>query len=133
MAFDPISGFGAIIDAAFAVVENFASVAITYRRGSLSATGTAVIGRNSFEEMDDGGQISVKIDGLELIVDREFPDFGDGWREPQSGDTIEFVDPRGVTRKLEVLPPLGTDPAWRFTDGTQARIRIHTKFVEVLA
>jgi len=129
MAFTPISPFSQQLDRGLAQIERRMGVTITYRRDALEVTGTAVIGRSTFDAIEDE-QAVTEMDMVDLIVPRTFPDFGIGWTEPEQGDRIEFADPTGQTRLLEVLRPNAAEPPWRFTDSHQTRIRIHTKFVE---
>ena len=132
--------FGEILDASLDTVEDLCGVAITYRRGDLDCAlpdatlwpdRLAILGRSMSDQVD-GEQASQTAELQDFIVPRDFPNFGDQWREPEQQDLIEFVDPLGNTRQFVVLPLMGAEAAWRFTDQQQTRIRIHTKFLEVL-
>lgn len=111
------------------VIEDLAAIDITYRRGVLSQAGTGVLGASQANAIE-GAAATMELDLVSVIVARDFPDFGAGWTEPEPEDTIEFVDPMGVTRSLLVMRLNPGEPPWKFIDSSQTRILIHAAFVE---
>lgn len=93
-----------------------ASVSITYKRGRASYTLTATLGQSVLRVSDRNGTRVERTDRDFLIVAADLPLI------PERGDFIIYNG--GF---YEVLP-VGSDPAYRYSDPYNTILRIHTKY-----
>ncbi len=101
-----------------------AGTAVEYRRGTASATATAVVGRSVFESQDQSG-VSETWEARDYIFrTADFPH-----SEPKRGDRI-VETLAGVSVVFEVVSPRGV-PLFHHGDPFHSTIRVHTKRVGV--
>ena len=106
-----------------------AAVAITYARGATEiditeADEQAWIGRTAFSSSRVDGPRIEWGDRDYLIAVAALSDLG----EPAEGDLItETIN--GTACEFKVLRPDTGEPAWRFSDPTRTRYRVHVKQV----
>ena len=94
------------------------SSAVTYSRGSTTATVMATYGRTEFEGLDDGGfRVTAHVIDFLITADAMPVD------APRVGDTITADS---VTYEVMNLPG---DGCWRWSDPYRTTLRIHTKEV----
>jgi hypothetical protein len=101
-----------------------AGVSVTYSRtGQSSLTITAVPGRTVFSSNQDGGA-RIEFGDRDYLIEASALTYG----APALGDRIaEVID--GVTTTFEIVTPNTGEPAWRWSDPSHTRWRIHTKKV----
>jgi len=99
---------------------------VTIRRGASSVTVLATRGRSILENADETAAI-IRIETRDFLVRPADYDFGDGPTLPQRGDIFEEVID-DTTHTFEVLPENGM-PCWRWSNGSRATMRIHTKAI----
>jgi hypothetical protein len=103
------------------LAEN-ASQTVTYRRGSSSASVSAVIGRIDLGFSPVVSGVAVQRDQLDFIIRVADLELGGSAVEPQLNDTIDYGG-----RRYAVLRPDDQTPAFeRDLDGLT--FRIHTKY-----
>lgn len=105
--------------------ESAAGVSVTYIRGAQTLDITAVVGRTAF------AQTAPSPGGASLIIgDRDYLiDVADlTWGEPAEGDRIEQTV-NEVDCVFELMRPDTGEPAWRFSDPTRTKYRLHMKQV----
>ena len=91
---------------------------VVYRRGPISMSMRATVGRTEFELADESG-ILQRVESRDFLIRTQDLTLG----HPQSGDVI--VED-GLA--FEVNGP-GGGPAWRYSDPNRATYRIHTKSI----
>ena len=96
------------------------AIAVTYKRGVLTASVMAMVGRTQYEVITEES-IAARHDSRDyLILRSSLNAFG----EPQPGDYIVEGSYTGEVNNL------GTQPAWHWSDAdTRTVYRIHTKDV----
>lgn len=99
---------------------------VVYRRGAESVELRATIGATNFEQVDDLGVVT-RVRSKDFIVRTGDALLGGQPFEPRRGDRIEQAIGDGV-RVFEVMSAFG-NPPWRWTDGHETSMRIHTKQV----
>lgn len=111
-------------------MTEFASEAITYRRGSDSVDVQAVVGRKLLKIEDADGGIRVELTDLDVCIPVDVFSFdGIDRIEPTRGDLIELTLPYDV-QIFEVLP-VGNEPCWRWADPIgQTMVRVHAKHID---
>lgn len=103
-------------------LSNAAGFTVTLKRGELSATVSATVGRSTFETQTQSGFVESWESRDYIVLASDYP-----WSEPVRGDTVEETV-GGITSIYEVTSPQGT-PLFHHSDGFQNSIRIHTKRV----
>lgn len=102
---------------------------VTYQRGVASVELSATIGRTPFE-VDRGDGMSIQIESRDYIVNTADLILSGSETLPLPGDRILEID-GDKQFTYEVAPPLGSEPAYRYTDGYRISLRIHTKLITV--
>ena len=100
-----------------------AGVSISYTRGATTLSLTAIVGRTVFRSNNDQGAV-IQFGDRDYLIEATALTFG----EPALGDRIaEVID--GATSTFEVITPDTGEPAWRWSDPSHTRWRIHVKQV----
>lgn len=105
------------------MVQAAAGESITYTRGAVSITLTAVLGRTVYASNEEGGGRIIWGDGDFLILAADLATFG----TPRLGDRIS-VTLGGETAAFEVQDPATGEPPWRWSDPQQTQYRVHCKW-----
>lgn len=112
------------------VISRDLAVPVRYERGDLGVDLEKVgVGESTFEVSDEQGLLTeVRVrDYFIPAIDLVLP--GVGFALPKKGDRIiETI--AGKAHVYEVLPPGGSEPAWRWMDPAQLHLRVHTKLIE---
>jgi hypothetical protein len=103
-------------------LRDHASVLVTYRRGNASVEVRATLGISLLRVQDGHGETKVERIDRDFIIAKEDLVLNGQPTEPEDGDKIDLGDVR-----YEVMP-VGSDPAWRYTDPYENQFRIHTKY-----
>lgn len=107
-------------------LKEAAGVTITYSRAAVSTSLTAVVGRTVFSRNIEGGAAIEFGDRDYLIAAADLTLSGVAV-EPAKGDrAIETINGTAIT--FECIPPTG-EPAWRWSDPSRTKYRIHMKRV----
>lgn len=101
-----------------------ASKTVTLRRGAAEVSVAATIGRSNFEMTRADGSV-VSFQSRDFLIKRGAYDFGAGPVEPARGDQI--VETIGADTRTYELLDLAGEKAWKFADGFQKMLRVHTK------
>ena len=100
-----------------------AGYAVTYRRGSNSASVIATIGKSLFEAGSQSGVIE-SFESRDYLLRTEDLPFG----VPQRGDLI-LESTGGIVTTYEVSTPRGV-PLFRYADAFRAMVRVHTTMAQ---
>ena len=101
-------------------LRKFAGNPVVYRRGSQSATVTAVTGQTEYDATDDAG-MPVAQTSRDFLIGTSDLVLGGVQIEPLAGDVIEQAD----GTKNKVLPV--NNHCWKWSDTGKSQRRIHTK------
>ena len=102
-------------------LKESAGEVVTYRRGSLSAVITAVIGQTVFEELGGDGEIRVQTKSTDFIFATDDLKLDGDAIEPKRGDQV--IKTSGDV--FDLLPG-SFGNSWSWNDGRQTHIRVHT-------
>ncbi len=109
--------------------RSFMSRPGTYRRGAQSVTMPVTMASQVLQVSDREGNTKVERPDPDILFSAADLDFGAGPVPPQSGDLIDVAFGT-VTKRFELMPAhRGAEPAWRYCDPFQFRIRAHTKLI----
>lgn len=105
-------------------LQTAAGVSVTYaRQGETTLSLTAIPGRTVFSSTLDGAA-KIEFGDRDYLVEAADLTYG----EPALGDRItEVID--GTTTVFEIVTPNTGEPAWRWSDPSHTRWRIHCKKV----
>lgn len=111
------------------VLKTNASRAVTYSRGGETITiAEAIIGNTRAEvTANDGMTLQSKVRDYLIAVEDLY--FGSSPVEPVEGDEIR--EPDGTNTFVFTVMPLGSEPAWHYSDPFRQRYRIHTKLTAI--
>ena len=111
------------------ILKSHASRAVSYKRGAETIMiAQAVIGNTRTDVMTaDGMTVQSKV--RDYLVDVEDLYLGGAVVEPAEGDEIRETD--GTSTYVFTVMPLGSEPAWRYSDPFRQRYRIHTKVTAI--
>lgn len=101
---------------------------ITITRVNTAITVTATLGSQLLRVFDSRGNTKIIRPQLDVMVDAEDYDFGDGVVQPVAGDVVG-VTYGDVVKQFRVSPPSPGEPAWHYCDPHRVRLRLHTEFV----
>jgi hypothetical protein len=93
---------------------------ITYRRGVLSLTVAASVGRTVFE-LDDGNGAVIRTESRDYLILTGSLILGGVQVLPERGD---LIDDGAI--QCEVMVP-GAEDCWRYSDPHRQSLRVHTK------
>lgn len=105
-----------------------ASVDVTLERGGQSTTGVkATLGHSMLRLSTSTGQTVTVRTERDFIIQAADYKIGGVAVEPKAGDKIT-VTVLGSSKRYECMSPGGGEPAWRYCDGQQVAVRVHTKY-----
>lgn len=113
---------------AMAAVHAVAAEAVVYWRGDLNVSLSGVKSETDVEIVEGDGSIIVarvtdwRFKAADLMLEGEQV-------RPRRGDRIEYTTLAGESVTYEVLPVAGRE-CFRFTEGSESELRVHTKLVE---
>jgi len=106
-----------------------ASQTVTYTRGNASVEILATYGRKPLK-IDDG-MGGIRLEWTDMSFTFPAADFHFAYGdtiEPQRGDLVTMTI-SGQAQTFEVLP-FGSEPCWRWDNGYQIRLFVHTKHID---
>jgi len=112
-------------------MKSHAGSEVTYRRGAVSVTLTAVIGRTDFEVIEQETASLVRALSRDYLIDAVDLVLASAQVLPERGDTIEEVSQDNKRRTYEVASPAPRTAHYKWSDPHHEKLRIHTKLVKV--
>lgn len=105
-----------------------ASETIVYSRGNDSVEVQAVLGKKLLKIDDGQGGFRIEVTDLDVLVAADDLVLASERVTPQRGDLVLLTTDYD-TQTFEVLP-IGSEPAWRWSDPFQSMFRIHAKHID---
>lgn len=106
-------------------LKEFASETVTYRRGVNSVSVQAMIGSRLLRTTNNAGQTKTERTDLTLWIKAADLIISSSVVTPLAHDYVDLTI-GGVIERFEVLP-IGSEPAWRYSDPHKTQLEIHTK------
>ncbi len=104
-----------------------ASESITYSRYYDLVEIKATLGSKLLRIEDGLGGSRVEWTDLDFLIAADDLDFGDGPITPERGDLIFWAI--GADVQTFEVGPVGSEPAWRYSDPCQSIVRVHAKWI----
>lgn len=104
-------------------LKKSASTSVTMTRGTESRSVLAVVGKSTFESVDQNG-VTESWESRDFIVYATDLPFGEPQRHDRIAETVG-----GIVRVYQVSAPRGV-PLFHYSDAFQSAVRIHTTRVD---
>ena len=111
-------------------IDHYAASSVLYRRGSLTVPVQAGMGRTTFDLTDSSG-ILVAVESRDFLISATNLTLDEMPIIPEVGDRI--IETIGSKLHAYEVSNFGAEQCYRYCDPYRHKLRIHTKYVGVVA